>query len=64
MTVTEVDGMQGDTIRLNDIFRFEQTGFENGKVAGRFTATGHVPARLLNRLKRENVELPSSLFMP
>lgn len=64
MAVAEVDGMQGDAIRLNDIFRFEHKGFESGKVIGRFAATGHTPNRVLDRLKQENIELPSSLFRP
>jgi len=64
MTVAEVDGIQGDVIRLNGIFRFEHQGFEGGKVIGRFAATGHTPNRVLDRLKQENIELPTSLFMP
>ena len=42
--ISEVTGMEMSTILLQDIFVFKQDGFdENGKVAGRFEATGHIP---------------------
>jgi len=40
VAITEVQGMEGDVIVLQDIFVFEQTGFENGKVLGRIRPTG------------------------
>jgi len=44
INITEVTGMEGDMIQLQDIFRFQQEGFdENGKVKGYFTATGSIP---------------------
>jgi pilus assembly protein CpaF len=44
INITEVTGMEGDVIQLQDIFRFQQEGFdENGKVKGNFTATGSIP---------------------
>jgi pilus assembly protein CpaF len=63
LKVTEVVGMQGDVIELQDIFEFRQTGVENGKMKGHFTATGHIP-RFLDRFQAAGIELPLSLFTP
>lgn len=43
-SISEITGIQQSTIQLNEIFRFQQLGFdENGRVKGGFVATGHVP---------------------
>ena len=43
-SISEITGMEQSTIQLNEIFRFQQTGFdENGRVKGYFQATGQVP---------------------
>ncbi len=63
LKVAEVVGMQGDVIVLKDIFEFRQTGVENGKIKGHFTATGHIP-RFLDRFQAAGIELPLSLFTP
>jgi len=60
--VVEVTGMEGDTICLHDIFRFNQTGVDDdGNGYGQFEACGVRP-RLLERLKAHGVELPHDLF--
>ena len=41
--ITEVQAMEGDIIVMQDIFRFIQTGFENGKVQGHFTLPASAP---------------------
>jgi pilus assembly protein CpaF len=42
--ITEVTGMEGDIVQLQDIFLFKQEGYdENGKVKGRYIATGNIP---------------------
>ena len=42
--ISEVTGLEGDRITLQDIFRFKQTGFDkNGKVQGSFIPTGNIP---------------------
>jgi pilus assembly protein CpaF len=41
--ITEVNGMEGDVITLTDIFIFEQSGYENGRVIGRLRPTGLRP---------------------
>jgi pilus assembly protein CpaF len=63
LKVTEVVGMQGDVIELQDIFEFRRTGVEDGKIQGHFTATGHIP-RFLNRIRATGIDLPMSAFTP
>ena len=62
--ITEVQKMEGDTIILQDIFRFVQTEVdENGKVKGHFQATGLQPA-FLEKFRVNGIEVPNSLFQP
>ena len=62
VSITEVDGMEGDVIKLNEIFRFEQTGLdENGKVMGQLRPTGVQP-RFLERFESHNIFLPPDTF--
>src|SRR5574338_337510 len=42
-TITEVSGMEGEVVTMTDIFVFEQTGMENGKIIGRLRPTGLRP---------------------
>ncbi|PIU51221.1 type II secretion system protein E [Candidatus Desantisbacteria bacterium CG07_land_8_20_14_0_80_39_15] len=42
--ISEVTGLEGDRITMQDIFHFKQTGFDkNGKVQGSFVPTGNIP---------------------
>lgn len=60
--ITEVLGMEGDVIILQDIFKFVQKGIDNrGKVIGDFEFTGILP-RFLQNLRNHGIELPQSLF--
>jgi pilus assembly protein CpaF len=59
--VTEVQGMEGDVIVLQDIFTFEQSGFENGKIAGRMKPTGIRP-KFMERFEAYNIYLPPNVF--
>jgi pilus assembly protein CpaF len=61
--LSEVTGMEGQTITTQLIFRFDQTGVENGKVLGDFTATGVRPV-FLDRLERYGQKVPTSHFTP
>ncbi len=61
VNITEVTGMEGDIITLTNIFEFEQTGFENGKVVGRLRATGLRP-RFMDRIESSGIHLPPSIF--
>ncbi len=59
--VTEIQGMEGDVITMTDIFVFEQTGFENGKVIGRLRPTGLRP-RFMDKIEQAGIRLPASIF--
>ncbi len=60
--IAEVVGMENDTIIMQDIYRYIQTGIdESGKAIGRFVATGVRPT-FMDRLEAAGVRLPSSAF--
>jgi pilus assembly protein CpaF len=59
--ITEITGMEGDIITMTDIFIFEQTGYENGKVAGRLRPTGLRP-KFMEKLEAAGVHLPPGIF--
>lgn len=61
VNITEVTGMEGEVITLNDIFVFEQTGFEDGKVIGRLRPTGLRP-RFIDKMEAAGIYLPPSIF--
>ncbi len=64
LKVTEIAGMTGDVILMQDIFEFRQTGRDaNGQIQGVFSATGHIP-RLLSKIRDAGIELPMKLFTP
>jgi pilus assembly protein CpaF len=59
--VAEVQGMEGDVIILQDIFRFEHQGMNRGKVQGSLRSTGVRP-KFEQKLGRNGVKLPDNLF--
>jgi len=59
--VSEVQGMEGDTIVMQDLFIFKQTGLKNGKVQGSLKATGLRP-QFLHKMVANNIEIPDSVF--
>ena len=59
--ITEVSGMEGDVITMTDIFVFEQTGTENGKVVGRLRPTGLRP-KFMEKIETAGINLPPSIF--
>lgn len=61
--ISEVQRMEGDIIVMQDVFRFEQTGFVNEKVQGYFTATGVRP-KFVERFDSMGISLPTDLFIP
>lgn len=62
LSIAEVTGMEGDTVCLQELFRFQQTGVgEDGHATGRFEACGVRP-QLTNRLEAEGIHLPNDLF--
>jgi pilus assembly protein CpaF len=61
--VTEVTGMEGQIVTLQDLFKFEQTGVgENGAILGNMMATGIRPT-FSERFESAGVSLPPDLFM-
>jgi pilus assembly protein CpaF len=59
--VAAVDGMEGETITLSDIFRFEAEPGSDGGVGGKLRATGVRP-KLAERLHEAGVPVPSEMF--
>jgi pilus assembly protein CpaF len=62
--ITEVVGMEGDTVVMQDIFTFNQEGVdEKGRAYGHFEATGVRPT-FMARLEQSGIRLPANLFAP
>ena len=61
VAVTEVQGMEGDVITMSDIFKFEQAGYEDGRVIGALRATGLRP-RAMTKIEEAGIQLPPSVF--
>ena len=62
VAVTELIGMEGDVITMQDLFLFERTGLTpDGRVKGRFRATGIRP-KCSDRLASSGVHLPMDMF--
>jgi pilus assembly protein CpaF len=59
--ITEVQGMEGDTVVLQDVFVFEQTAFIDGKVQGRLRPTGIRP-KFSEKFEAAGIKLPPSVF--
>ena len=63
-SIQEITGMEGETVTLQEIFVFKQTGVSaTGAVEGYFSATGVRP-RCWDRLTTRGIELPQTLFAP
>jgi pilus assembly protein CpaF len=61
-SISEITGMEGDVITMQEVFMFEKLGMtQDGKVIGRFKATGVRP-KVAERLKAAGVHLPSDMF--
>jgi len=64
MSITEITGMEGEIITMQEIFRFERTGLEpGGKIVGHFTATG-LRSSFAERFARWGYDLPATLYEP
>lgn len=60
--ISEVTGVEGDVVQLNDIFVFRQDGFDaDGKVTGRFESTGAVP-HFYQELRERGISVDMSIF--
>ena len=61
VAVSEVQGMEGEVITMSEIFTFEKTGVENGKIIGRLLPTGLRP-RFIDRIESAGIRLPPNIF--
>jgi pilus assembly protein CpaF len=61
-SVSEITGMEGDIITMQEIYAFEKVGVtQEGKVIGRFRATGVRP-KVCERLRACGITLPGHMF--
>jgi pilus assembly protein CpaF len=61
VNITEVQGMEGDTIVMQDVFVFEQTGVIDGKIQGRLKPTGIRP-KFVEQFEAQGIHLPNNIF--
>ena len=59
--ITEVQGMEGDVIVMQDVFVFEQTAFVDGKIQGRLRPTGIRP-KFSEKFEAAGIKLPQGVF--
>ncbi|MCO4792995.1 MAG: Flp pilus assembly complex ATPase component TadA [Bacteriovoracaceae bacterium] len=60
--ITEIGGMQGDVVTLQDIFLYVQKGIgKDGKIVGEFQATGFIPM-FIEKLEKQGYNIPRGLF--
>ncbi len=60
--ITEITGMESGVIQMQDIFRFEQDGYdEEGKLQGRFVATGQIP-EFYEQMRKRGLDVDLSVF--
>ncbi|HEY7737511.1 MAG TPA: CpaF family protein [Candidatus Limnocylindria bacterium] len=61
VSITEVQGMEGDVIVMQDVFTFEQTGVSEGKIEGRLKPTGIRP-KFAEKFEAAGIHLPPDTF--
>lgn len=60
--ITELSGMQGEVVTMQDIFIFKQEDIDkNGRVIGKFQPTGFIP-RFIEVLERKGYNIPRNIF--
>ena len=59
--VAEVQGMEGESVVMQDLFVFEQTGVQNGRVLGKLKSTGLRP-KFSEKFEISGIELPAHVF--
>jgi pilus assembly protein CpaF len=61
--VTEITGMEGQIVTLQDLFVFKQTGVDaEGRILGQMTATGLRPS-FADKFAMAGIQLPDSVFL-
>jgi pilus assembly protein CpaF len=64
VSITEITGMEGEVISMQEVFRYERLGIDpNGKIIGRFNATG-VRSHYADRFRQWGFDLPASIYDP
>ncbi|MGL4311438.1 MAG: CpaF family protein [Paracoccaceae bacterium] len=64
VSITEITGMEGEVISMQEVFRYERLGIApDGKIIGRFNATG-VRSYYSDRFKQWGYDLPASIYEP
>ena len=63
ISITEVQGMEGDVVVLSDIFAFKEEGMEQGRVVGVLAPTGLRP-KFEHKLELAGFSLPSTIYLP
>jgi len=62
VSITELTGMEGEIISMQEIFKFERTGLgEDGKIIGHFTSTG-LRSSFSERFAQWGYDLPASIY--
>lgn len=61
ISISEITGMEGNVISMQEIFVFEQTGFENSKVLGYHCSTGIRP-KFIEKIKGKSLSIPLEYF--
>ncbi len=62
MNITEVQGIQGEAVTLQDVFSFKETGYDkNRKIVGKFLSKGLIP-KFVQDLKERGINIPKDLF--
>ncbi len=61
IAITEIQGMEGDVITTADIFKFQHSGYEDGKIIGSLRATGIRP-KFMSKIEEAGISLPPSIF--
>jgi pilus assembly protein CpaF len=63
-SITEITGMEGDVISMQEIFRFQRVGLTpDNKIIGHFTATG-VRSHYSERFRMWGYDLPTAIYEP
>jgi pilus assembly protein CpaF len=63
VNISEVQGMEGDIILMQDVFHYVQVGYQAGRMQGSFTATGIRP-KCMDKIEAWGIFLPPAIFTP
>jgi pilus assembly protein CpaF len=61
VSITAIEGMEGETIVRTELFKFEQAGYEQGRIIGRLRPTGVRP-KFMDKIEAAGINLPPTIF--